>query len=80
MNEPMSQTTKPSAEYTAATLTVLRNSTDAIARARALVRAHEEERRAVIWDAIYDGVSVAAVADATGLSRERVYQIRHGRR
>jgi DNA-binding phage protein len=40
----------------------------------------EEQWRRLIRDAVAAGVSVAEVAEAAGVSRERVYQIRDNRR
>lgn len=51
-----------------------------LATARGRVSACEKELAAAICAALADGQRVVDVAEAAGISRERVYQIRDGRR
>lgn len=48
--------------------------------ARDEVKAREVVLQSLVRDAVGNGASVSKVARAAGLSRERVYQIRDGRR
>jgi hypothetical protein len=42
--------------------------------------AAETKLHGLIRDALADGISATSIAEAAGLSRQRVYQIRDGRR
>lgn len=47
---------------------------------RASIKEHEAELAAYIREALGYGIGVTTIARAAGLSRERIYQIRDGRR
>lgn len=51
-----------------------------VTQATANLRAVEAARGVAIRAALDAGVSVTAIREATGLSRSRVYQVRHGTR
>lgn len=54
--------------------------TEQRAKAQADLDWADQQWRALIAAAAGSGVSVASIADAAGISRARVYQIRDGRR
>jgi hypothetical protein len=51
-----------------------------LAKARERVTAVEDELATVIRAALSEGWSASVIAEAAGMSRQRVYQIRDGRR
>ena len=60
--------------------TIVRHVTSARAQAEAELQRRDTAWRTVIRDAMLDGGSATAIAGVAGVSRERVYQIRDGRR
>ena len=57
-----------------------RQAAMAVARAEADLAATVADRDGVVRHLLAEGVPVVRVAESLGLSRERVYQIRDGRR
>lgn len=58
----------------------LRVVTQQRTEAQDMARAADDTWRALIRHGVSQGYGVTALADAAGISRERVYQIRDGRR
>lgn len=63
-----------------APLDVVADATGELAALRQATEAAEEAWKASIRAAVADGQRVVDIAEAAGISRERVYQIRDGRR
>lgn len=58
----------------------IRRATRKLTEARERAQAAEADWQAKIRIAVRQGIPVIEVAEAAGISRERVYQIRDGRR